>query len=358
MEPNTVSLKELSALMNDLLDQRMDKLKSEMKEMVPTTPGASADDAIKGVEKEIAFFKALVKNDETALKDLSEGTDSAGGYVVPTEFYGRVIEKQKHLINMRRLVNVVPMKRDKMDVPTEGNDVTVYWPGENTAATASDISFGNPQLEAELVVALTKASRQLLEDADLDVLDYLARIFARALSKEEDRVILTGSGSGQPQGIRNASISASFSQAGATFTYDELVDLMMALPAAYRENRENLAFVTSTSGVKRLMKIKDADSMPVFIQKPDERGFRTVFGIPVIETAHIPSNLGAGTDETELWFGDWSYYNLGDRNDFATEYSTQAGDAFAKHQGWLKGYKRIAGKVAISEAFVYADAVV
>lgn len=332
--------------------------KDKIKAGIITDPTKSIEEQLKGADRELAFFKALFAGDHNAIvtKALSEGTDSAGGYTVPTEFLARIIEKRKAMVSIRNLATVISMGSNSMEIPTEANDVTDYWVGENTAITASDPSFGQAILLPTLHTVLVKASRQLLADNNVNMLDYLARVIANRLRRGEDGKFVAGTGTAQPKGFRQYSISAGTSQASTSLAYDDLVNLMLALPEGYRETANG--FITSDAGLGAIMKIKDDQGRPIIVMDAQKQGTNIyLFGKPVVVNNNIPSNLGTGTDETEIWFGDLSYYIIGDREDVSTEYSTVAGEAFEKHQAFLKVYHRLDGRLTMTEAMTLIDGV-
>ena len=355
-ETQAVKMSELTDVIKDIVEAALAKNSTEQAKVKDVADGADTPkvEELKGIEKELKFFRALVSRDDAALKDLSEGTDSAGGYTVPEEFYGRVIEKMKAVPSIRKLATVIPMNSDKLNIPVEGNEMSFYWPTENNAITASDPSFGEVELTPNLLAGLVKMSRQLVEDSGVNILDYLAKIIAKGLLREEDSKFTGGSGTGQPKGFRQYNITNTDAQAGASLAYTDVVNLFFLLGEGYRDNG---TFTTSDTGAKALASIVDTANRPVFIIEASEDGLHRLFGKPLMINNNIPENLGTGTDETELWFGDFSYYMVGDREGISTEYSTQAGDAFAKHQGWLKVYKRVDGKLAFEEAMAYLSAV-
>lgn len=349
--------KALDAKLEKEAEDKKGELKAKNKSGIITNPEKSVEDQLKGVDREIAVVKALITRDHEAMisKALSEGTGSAGGYLVPEEFRNRVVEKQKALVSMRTLATVMPMTSDTMHLPTEGTDVTDYWVTENSDITASDPAFGEAVLLPTLHAVLVKASRQLLADANLSVVDYLAKIIANKLRRGEDGKFIVGTGTNQPKGIRQYSISAGTSQAGAALAYTDLVNLMLALPEGYRETANG--FITSDSGLGAIMNIKDSQNRPIIVHDVQNQGKLTLFGKPVLVNNNIPANLGTGTDETEIWYGDLSYYHIGDREDLATEVSTEAEDAFKKHQVHIKTYHRVDGKLTMTEALTFIDGV-
>lgn len=353
-EVKEISLEQLTDLVQDAVASAVAKNQEVTAKAVADKAGEDVISELKGVEKELAFVKALLTGDSVNAKALSEGTDSAGGYLVPEEFANRILEKQRDIPSVRSLSTVINMNTDKMNVPSEGTDMTFAWTAENATISASDPSFGEVELTPNVLAGLVKLSRQLADDNSVGLLDYLARAIARGVNEAEDLAFTGGSGTGQPKGFRQYTISQSVAQAGGTLVYSDVVNLMYTLPSAYR-NRAS--FMTSDAGAKALASIVDGNSRPIFVPAPDAKGFATLFGRPVYINDNIPSNLGGGTDETELWFGDYSYYLIGDRAGIATEYSTEAGEAFEKHQGWLKVVKRTDGKLAYTEAMAKLTAV-
>ena len=83
-----------------------------------------------------------------------------------------------------------------------------------------------------------------------------------------------------------------------------MINLYLTQPEQYRQNA---VFMTSTNGIKLLRKLKDTQGLPIFDIKDN-----TVFGRPIYENTDIPANLGAGTNETEIWFFDPFYYWIKD----------------------------------------------
>lgn len=312
------------------------------------------------------FIKGLFATDAvekaTIMKDLGVTTDSAGGYTTPTEFRSALIEKKYKLPYIRRYATALPMMSDKIDLPSEGNTFTAYWPGENTAITSSDPSFGNTQLVLNPLGVLTRMSRLLAASADInpEISDFLLTRMASVQGREEDKQFMTGDGSGKPTGIRGFAGVASVAQAGANLAYDDFVNIEFALPRQYRERA---VFIMHDSIVKLLKKLKDTTGRPIFERGEGSgigNGLRTpdtLLGYPILYQDDIPTNLGGGTNESEITFCDLSYYFIGDGQSMSVETSTQEGNSFAKHQVALKAVSYVDGKPGLAEAFAKLTAV-
>lgn len=148
------------------------------------------------------FLRTLYAGDTAELKELkasqkgmTEGTGSAGGYLVPEEFAAEINRIELDYGLVRKFCYVKKMKTDTLNVPTLSTSVTVYWPGEATAGTASTPVLANVVLNAKTLTGITVYSNELLEDADVSVVDELAELFAEAFAGEEDKQGLTGTGS-------------------------------------------------------------------------------------------------------------------------------------------------------------------
>lgn len=332
---------------------------SELKTLSDANKLKEIADAEKGSKeaKEIIgkFFEALGANDDAVLKDLSEGTDANGGYLVPTEFRNQLIEKLYKGAYIRRYATVIPMSSDKMELPVEGNTVAVNWTTELATITQSDPTFGIVELAANMLAGISRQSRQLLADAAINeaVQDLLIRIFARALGLAEDTAFMVGTGTGQPKGIRTYTISQSVAQAGANLADSDIQNLIYTLPRQYRANA---AFIMRDDRVKLISNLRSTDGKKLHPEIDDKEN-PMLNGYPVIVQDDIPGNLGAGTNESEIYFGDVSFYYIGDRQQVFSEVSTQEGTSFEKHRAAVKVGERLDGKLTLTEAFAKMTAV-
>ena len=123
------------------------------------------------------------------LKAQSEGTTTAGGFTVPDPLSSELIYLREQFGIARQNCRIYPMSSDVLNVPNATASTTVYYPGENTAITASDLTFAQVNLVAKKPSVLTQVSKELAEDSIIDFGATLARDMAYVLAKEEDRVV-------------------------------------------------------------------------------------------------------------------------------------------------------------------------
>lgn len=196
---------------------------------------------------------------------LSEGTDSAGGYTVPTMLASEFIDKLRaKTVVFQAGARIVPMTSDNLAIARITGDPTVAWTAENAEISASDPTFDAVTLAPKKLAALVKVSRELLEDS-VNISAALEAAFIGSMSVELDRACLFGSGaSNQPTGLFNVSgiNSVSMGDNGAALTdYDELIDLMYEV--ALDNGEAPTAFVMHPRTQAGYAKLKDANNNPL-----------------------------------------------------------------------------------------------
>jgi hypothetical protein len=125
-------------------------------------------------------------------------TDSGplGGYIVPDELEQQIIDLRVQVGLARRLARRRAMSSDTLSVPKRTGGVTAYFVNEdNAGVTASDKGWGNVNFVAKTLAALSLISKNLQEDAIIDVVDDLAEEQAYAFATKEDQCFLIGDGS-------------------------------------------------------------------------------------------------------------------------------------------------------------------
>ena len=167
------------------------------------------------------WFKAAFLNDSEAsrlcndygiLNTATEGTGSAGGFLVPDELSSAIIAVRNRAGVSRQLCKVVGMSSDVMNIPKVTGGLTVDYPAEAAAITASDQTWGQVALAAVKRAVIAKTSNELLFDSVINVIDDLAVAIGSAFAVQEDNELINGDGSasyGSESGILDAMGAAS-----------------------------------------------------------------------------------------------------------------------------------------------------
>lgn len=311
-----------------------------------------AADVDKGVdsltkdERIVGFFSALVHDDRIALKALSEGVAADGGYLVPDEFKAELVRDLAEPTRMRSQVRVVPMVRDVMRIPKLGSRPTLRWTSENAAKSTTTADFEEKVLTAYKVAAILYASDELIEDAvDFNVVQLIISLFSEAIAEEEDKVITAGTGTGQPTGLMNCTIASV--TCGGNLTFDDIINLIYALPAKYRINA---TFLSHNTNIRELRKVKDSQQRYIWQEAIAPGQPDTIMGYPIYENNWL--------SEARIYFGDYKKaYWLGDKGRISVTISREAGEAWEHDQVGIRVVERLAGNCVLENAVRYLTSI-
>ena len=259
------------------------------------------------------LLRAMVvgASNDVERRALSEGSDSAGGYTVPDILAARLIDRMRaSSVVMRAGAQTIPLESDVSYIAKLLTDPAPAWRLENAAINESDPTFGRVTFTARSLAVMVKLSRELLEDS-LNISTALPNAIAAAMALELDRVALRGTGTApEPRGVSNfAGLTASGYATLSLASYTPLVRLRTALRTA---NSDVTAYVMSPRDDGKLAEMTDGEGNP--LQVPP-----AIANVPRLVTTSIPTNLGAGTNESFILAGDWSRLMVGIRNNIRIE---------------------------------------
>lgn len=267
---------------------------------------AFSKDAYKEAFNEYAR-KGKAIADSKILNALQVGTNSEGGYIVPTEFETMLVAALQDINEFRNYCSVISTGGDR-NIPVEATLGSATWTAEEAAYTESDAAFGQVVLGAHKLGTIIKVSEELLNDSFFDVASYLATNFGKRFGLAEEAAIVSGSGSGQPTGL-DASAGTGITAAATTaITADELLDVYHDLGRPYRNNA---TWVMNDSTAKLLRKLKDGNSQ--YLWQPGLQAGQPdmLLGRPVIASSAMSA---AAATNVSVLFGDLSYYTIAERS--------------------------------------------
>jgi len=147
----------------------------------------------------------------------NEGTNSAGGFLVPTQFDNAIVDLRLQYGVFRRNARIRPMMGDTLVFPRRSSGLTAYWTNESSSITESDKTWSQIELKAKKLAILTRMSNELSEDAIISVADDLAGEIAYAFAYNEDYAGFVGTGLSTQGHIMGASL-ALYTAAGSPTT--------------------------------------------------------------------------------------------------------------------------------------------
>ncbi len=130
----------------------------------------------------------------TQKKDMDGITATAGGFLVPEELSGIILEVLGRHGKYRKNATRLPMGARSVEVPKITSDLTVFCSGEGGDVDKSDIELGMVKLEAKEWECLTAVSRELTEDASEVIGEIVAASMIRSMARKEDLIGFIGDG--------------------------------------------------------------------------------------------------------------------------------------------------------------------
>lgn len=282
-----------------------------------TAPAGEAQQAALAREEKAAFA-AYVRTGRLAVpegKSLA-GSTAEGGYLVPAE--------TEHAI-MRRLATVSPIRRIAgnrqvsaavyrkpyaVGAPAVGWAADTAARPETAAPALAELSY--PTME---LYAMPAATGALIDDAVVDIDQWIAEEVETAFAEQEGTAFVTGDGVARPKGFLAYDTVAdgawSWGKLGwlatgvaggfaATSPSDILVDLVYSLKAGYRQNA---SFVMSRKTQAAIRKMKDADGHYLWAPPATPGADATLMNFPLVEAEDMPA-MAAGS--LSLAFGDFA----------------------------------------------------
>jgi HK97 family phage major capsid protein len=288
-------------------------------------------------EYKAAMCRALRTNfSNVAIDGMNESTDSEGGYLVPTEYDRRLIDVLNEANVVRSMATVIRTSGERK-INIAANKPAAAWLDEGEALTFGEATFSQITLDAFKLAVAIKVTEELLYDSVIDLESYIIKAFGDALANAEEDAFLNGDGSGKPTGIFDTTNGGHYNTAANSIKTDNVIDLVYALKRPYRARAQ---FLMKDSTVAALRKLKDATGnyiwQPSMIAGEPDR----ILGYPVKTSAYAP--------EDKIAFGDFSYYNIGDRGSRSFK---PLRELFAGNG--MIGYvakERVDGKVVLAEA--------
>ena len=282
------------------------------------------------------MLTALRTNFRQVSNILQEGVDADGGYLVPEEYDSRLIRVLEGENIMRKLGHKITTSGDhKINIAS--TEPAAAWIEEGGALQFSDAKFAQILLDAHKLHVAIKVTEELLYDNAFNLENYIIEEFGKALSNAEEDAFLNGTGVGQPLGLFAATGGGTVYKTVTKLTADDIMNLVYALKRPYRKNS---AFIMNDQIIATIRTFKDGNG--AYMWQPSYQAGEPdkLLGYPVYTSPFAP--------EDAISFGDYSYYNIGDRG---TRSFKQLTELFAGNG--MIGFvakERVDGKLILPEA--------
>lgn len=283
-----------------------------------------------------AMLKALRSNFRQVDNVLQEKVDADGGYLVPEEYDNRLIQSLEGENIMRQLGHTLTTSGDHK-INIAATTPAAAWIDEGGQLTFGEATFKQALLDAHKLHVAIKVTEELLYDSAFNLENYILEQFGKALANAEEDAFLNGDGTGKPTGVFHQTNGGSYLTEVATLKADDIINLIHALKRPYRKGA---VFILNDKTIAAIRKLKDNNGAYMWqpsyqVGEPDR-----LLGYPVYTSQFAPEN--------KIAFGDFSYYNIGDRG---TRSFKQLTELFAGNG--MIGFvakERVDGKLILKEA--------
>lgn len=306
------------------MDARLDALGRKMERSLAAamrSPRGSAADEGVDFEHKAAIDSYIRTGATTAIdqierKALSAGSGPDGGYLITTNSERDILQRMASVSPIRAIASVRAISTGVYKKAYSTMGPQAGWVTEAAARPQT-----NSQIIAELafpameLYAMPSATRTMLDDAAVDVEQWIAGEVETVFAEQEGNAFINGDGVSRPQGLLQPAkvpvanwswgklgynVTGAAGAFPATNPTDSLIDLIYAVRSGYRQNSKFL-MNRRTQAVIRKFKTTTGDYL---WQPPTGAGENaTIANFPVVEAEDMP-NIAA--DSFPIAFGNFA----------------------------------------------------
>lgn len=296
------------------------------------------------------------KGAEDFKRALTGGTSPGSTYInaeLLPAIYSTIAE-----YGMWRKFDVIPVRTSSAKMIVDSTDPIMYWTAEGVAPTEGAPTGVQVTATINKLLGWIGISRELLDDAEIDLTGHTMRKFANATAYALDFACTSADGGadttdGGFTGVFGGSATASVAVTGnvsvATLDLEDFLNCMLAVDPAVL-SRPTTGWLIHPQMLVRLLSIKDLNGRPIFLPSTDAPALGaigTILGFPV----HLcyTANATDGVSKRICVFGDLMGQAVCLRNDFEFAASDQA--KFTEDLVVFRARARAAAKTKKATAF-------
>lgn len=310
------------------------------------------------------FFSAAMLNplDRRFMNaSMTEEVGSDGGFGVPGQFWGNLLDASLEQEAIRPLCTTIPMTGMAVDVPAwdltdhTGNkraNLQMVFAGEGSGGTNQKGKLRTMNLKATKGMVPVAVSREAAEDIPMFE-RRITGIMIGALAAGFDYYFINGTGVGMPLGVLNSpclvSVAKDSAQVADTLTVSNLTNMAAALhPASWR----NASWLCSPTALAQLITLSQTpgptDGSRAALLRQDGNTLN-LFTRPLIVTEAC-APIG---DVGDIILGDFTKYLVGLRKEATLETSIHAG--WSTDELYLRIVTRFAGQPELNAPVTLRD---
>ncbi|HSP24987.1 MAG TPA: phage major capsid protein, partial [Saliniramus sp.] len=302
----------------DETKSRLDRMSLDQRRPPRGIPEAASDPA--RAEHKAAFNLYVRSGEAGGLKQLEEkalsaGSGPDGGYLAPAQVESEVLRRLSALSPIRAIAGNRMISGGLYKVAHSISGPASGWVSETAARPQTDSpTLAELSVPAMELYAMPAATQTLLDDAIVDIDQWIAEEVETAFAEQEGAAFITGNGVNKPRGFFDYDAVADsawewgklgFVASGAVGDFaagdpsDALVDLIYALKAGYRQNA---SFVMNRKTQSAIRKFKDGQGNYLWQPPAGVGQTATLMNFPVVEAEDMPD---MSADSLSIAFGDF-----------------------------------------------------
>lgn len=250
--------------------------------------------------------------------NMEQATNAKGGFLIDTAYSSDFIDVLRPRVVIRNMgARSVPMPEGNLTMRKKTAGTSASYVGERVAAPTTDATVAQLTMSAKRLTAIVPITNQLIRRSSLNVQMMIRDDLVSGVAVKEDQQFLRGTGSSTaPTGLRNLIAAGNVIAANATVNLVNVTnDLGKLRLAVLNANvpMTRCGYIMSPRTLLFLENLRDGNGNKAFPEVAEGR-----LGIyPIGVTTSVPDNLGAGTNQSEIYFGDFDQFLIGDTEQIA-----------------------------------------
>lgn len=350
----------------DYVEPRLQKVINEVNKNLPGIPkenflsGENAKD--KSIQSGRNFLKSIVYRNPALMPAsyksnwLNESSGTDGGYLVPEEWYNKIMSRVQEVSVVRRNATVIKADAKELLIPKMSTLPAFSFVNEGSRKPVSNPGFSQVKMSRKDGGFIVLLSKQLIEDNAFDIMGFVSEMASKVISNAIDEAGFKGLGS--ITGILNSESGATLillTNGAASFTYDNIINCVSAVPS---DTLPNSKWYMHRSTFAAIKKLRYGDNLE-YVLGTDDRKQNSLEGYPVEITDHCWEFQQMASDKGVIAFGDLSQMIFMEREGISMSVSDAATIDIGGTQInlWQQGLIGLNFGVSFDINFVYPDSI-
>lgn len=280
----------------DALDASIEAVKDTESRSLSVLETGAAENAKTVEERDIASFAAYIRSEAGLVQEraASNMTKSDNGAVIPKTIAQKIIDKVKDISPLFRDAEQFNVK-GTLSIPyvdSDNDNLEMTYATEFTDLESKSTKLLTVDLTGYLAGVLSKVSKSLVNNTDLDIVSFVINKIAGAIALFYEHEVLVGT-SGKATGLSTIDEDQTITaESGTAITADELIKLKDKLKSVYQTGAY---FVMAPETLTAVRLLKDANKRYLLNDDITSEFGTSLLGKPVYTSDQCPAMAAGNT---------------------------------------------------------------